>query len=196
MTDTIDAIHNFWFGELDDKGFVTGDQHALWFGASDETDAFCREQFGASLALALEGQLQDWARTDRGLLALVLLLDQFTRNIYRGTAQAFAGDPLALALAQDTIASGRHLRLPLIHRVFLYLPLEHCENLAVQETCVALFEGLAEQAAHPQFDGFTRYAIAHRDVIAQFGRFPHRNAVLGRDSRTAERAYLKVHNGF
>ena len=196
MTNTIEAIHRFWFGELDEHGLCTSDHQALWFGASDATDALCREQFGASLALALKGKLQDWAQTDRGLLALVLLLDQFTRNVHRGKAQAFAGDPLALALAQDTIATGRHLRLPVIHRVFLYLPLEHCEDLAVQENCVALFEALSRQARHPQFDGFTRYAIAHRDVIAQFGRFPHRNAALGRESSAAELAYLAVHGGF
>lgn len=196
MTNTIDAIHNFWFGELDENGFCTSDQHALWFGASDETDAFCREQFDASLALALDGQLQDWAQTDRGLLALVLLLDQFTRNIHRGTAQAFAGDSLALALAQDAITTGRHLDLPAIHRVFLYLPLEHCEDLAVQESCVVLFEALAKQAGHTQFDSFTRYAIAHRDVIAQFGRFVHRNVALGRKSSAEELGYLKEHGGF
>ena len=196
MTDTIDAIHDFWFGDLDDKGLCKSDRHSLWFGASDATDAFCREQFGSSLALALDEQLQIWAGTDRGLTALVLLLDQFTRNIHRGTAQAFAGDPIALALAQDAIATGRHLRLPVIHRVFLYLPLEHCEDLAVQESCVALFKALAQQTGHSQFDGFTRYAVAHRDVIAQFGRFPHRNAALGRKSSAAELAYLKIHGGF
>lgn len=119
MTNTIASIHNFWFGELDQSGLCINDHQALWFGASDETDAFCREQFGASLALALEGKLQGWMQTDRGLLALVALLDQFTRNIHRGTTQAFAGDPAALALAQDMIAAGRHLDLPVIHRVFL-----------------------------------------------------------------------------
>ncbi|MCB1687057.1 MAG: DUF924 domain-containing protein [Halioglobus sp.] len=196
MQDTIEAIHTFWFGELDGSGLSKTDMHSLWFGASAETDAFCREQFGASLALALQGQLQDWAQTDRGLVALVVLLDQFSRNIHRGTAQAFAGDPIALALAQDAIASGRHLQLPAIHRVFLYLPLEHCENLAIQENSVALFGALANEAAHPQFDSFSRYAIAHRDVIARFGRFPHRNEALGREPTTAELAYLKEHGGF
>ncbi len=196
MTETIEAIHGFWFGELDERGLCKTDKHALWFGASEETDAFCREQFSATLALALDGQLDDWAHTDRGLLALVVLLDQFSRNIHRGTAQAFAGDPRALELALESIDSGRHLRLPAIHRVFLYLPLEHCEDLAVQERCVTLFEALSNQAGHPQFAEFTRFAIAHRDVIARFGRFPHRNAVLGRASSAAELAYLDKHGGF
>lgn len=194
--DTIEQIHAFWFGELDESGLCASDHHALWFGASAATDALCHEQFGAPLALARQGQLQDWAQTDRGLIALVVLLDQFSRNIHRGTAQAFAGDPLALALARDAIDSSRHLRLPWIHRVFLYLPLEHCEDLAAQDQCVALFEELARLTGHPQFAGFLRYAIAHREVIAQFGRFPHRNAALGRTSSAAELSFLQEHGGF
>lgn len=196
MTDTIKDIHDFWFGELDESGLCTTDRNGRWFGADDKTDEDCRAQFDTSLALALEGKLGAWAHTDRGLIALVVLLDQLSRNIHRGTAQAFAGDPLALALAQDTIASGHHLRLPAIHRVFLYLPLEHCEDIAVQDKCIRLYEALASETDHPQFAGFNRYALAHRDVIAKFGRFPHRNAVLGRSSSAEELAYLKKHSGF
>jgi uncharacterized protein (DUF924 family) len=196
VTDIIEEIHQFWFGELDENGFCADDRQALWFGASVETDASCRVRFGTALDHARQNKLGDWTHTDRGLVALVVLLDQFSRNIHRGTAQAFAGDALALRLAQDAIAIGRHLQLPAIHRVFLYLPLEHCEALAVQEQCVALFEELARQTGHPQCAGFTRYAAAHRDVIAQFGRFPHRNAILGRASSEAERLFLAQHGGF
>jgi len=196
MTNTITEIHDFWFGELDENGLCKTDRNVLWFGADDATDARCRELFGAPLSLALNGKLDSWEVTDRGLVALVVLLDQFSRNIHRSTAQAFGGDPKALALAQDAIASGRHLALPLIHRVFLYLPLEHSEELALQNQCVALFEELAQLSDHPQFASFTRYAMAHRDVIAQFGRFPHRNAVLGRQSTPDELAYLEHHGGF
>ena len=196
MADTITAIHDFWFGELDEKGLCKTDRNALWFGADAVTDAHCRDRFGAALALALAGELDAWRATDPGLVALVVLLDQFSRNIHRGTVQAFGGDPKALALAQDAIASGRHVRLPLIHRVFLYLPLEHSEELALQHQCVVLFEELERINDHPQFASFTRYAIAHRDVIAQFGRFPHRNAVLQRQSTPDELAYLERHGGF
>jgi uncharacterized protein (DUF924 family) len=196
MTDTIEELHNYWFGELDENGLCVSDRNSLWFGADSATDAACRERFGASLAQARAGKLDGWAQTDRGLVALVVLLDQFSRNIYRGTAQAFAGDPQALALAQRTIAAGHHLRLPVIHRVFLYLPLEHREDAALQELCVTLFEDLARLTDHPQFASFTRYAAAHRDVITRFGRFPHRNAVLGRESSAAELAYLREHGGF
>jgi uncharacterized protein (DUF924 family) len=196
MMDTITEIHDFWFGELDENGVCRTDRNALWFGADEATDAHCRDRFGAALALALAGKLDSWASTDRGLVALVVLLDQFSRNIHRGAAQAFDGDPMALALAQDTIASGRHLCLPVIHRVFLYLPLEHSEDLALQDTCVSLFEELAKASDHAQFASFTRYAAAHRDVIAKFGRFPHRNALLGRQSTPDELAYLEQHSGF
>ena len=196
MTNTITGIHDFWFGELDENGLCKTDRNALWFGADEATDMRCGVLFGASLSHALNGKLDAWEATDRGLVALVVLLDQFSRNIHRGTAQAFGGDPQALALAQDAIASGRHLRLPMIHRVFLYLPLEHSEGLALQNQCVDLFEELALAGDHPQFASFTRYALAHRDVIAQFGRFPHRNAALGRVSSAAEVAYLEQHGGF
>ena len=131
--------------------------------------------------------------------AVVLVLERHCHSGWREIwtpAQAFCGDPLALALAQVSIASGRHLRVPVIHRVFLYLPLEHSEGLALQNQCVALFEELALVSDHPQFASFTRYAIAHRDVIAQFGRFPHRNAALGRTSSVDEISYLEQHRGF
>ncbi len=196
MTDTITDIHDFWFGELDENGLCKTDRNALWFGTNKETDASCRVRFGASLTLALAGKLASWAPTERGLVALVVLLDQFSRNIHRGTAQAFGGDALALALAEQAIASGHHLRLPTIHRVFLYLPLEHSEDLVLQNTCVALFDELEKVGDHPQFARFTHYARAHRDVIAKFGRFPHRNAVLGRESKPGELEYLEQHGGF
>jgi len=196
MTDNITEIHDFWFGDLDENGLCTTDRNALWFGADEQTDVTCRVRFGAPLVLALDGNLDSWVNTDRGLIALVVLLDQFSRNIHRGTAQAFGGDPRALALAQDAIASNRHLRLPVIHRVFLYLPLEHSEEFALQNQCVDLFEELMRVGNHPQFASFTRYAKSHRDVIAQFGRFPHRNAALGRTSSAGEIAYLEQHGGF
>ncbi len=144
----------------------------------------------------MAGGLQDWEASDRGLVALVVLLDQFTRNIYRGTPAAFSGDARALALAQHCIVHGHHQRLPAIHQVFLYLPLEHAEDLDVQEECVSLFEELAGITGLAQIADFTRYAVAHRDVIARFGRFPHRNDILGRTSTAEELDYLKTNGGF
>ncbi|TDG12934.1 DUF924 domain-containing protein [Seongchinamella unica] len=196
MQPDIAQIHDFWFGPLTDEGMCAADRHDLWFRASDSTDRLCRDRFGLLVTSALEGQLADWPDSDPGLIALVLLLDQFTRNIYRGTPQAFAGDERALALAQHCIAHGHHQRLPAIHQVFLFMPLEHCENLEVQDECVELFTQLQAITGLEQVASFCRYAIAHRDVIAQFGRFPHRNAILGRDSTPGELNYLEQHGGF
>ena len=196
METTIDEIHDFWFGELDENGLCTSDRNSLWFGANPDTDSACRARFGEALDQAQRGELDHWTQSDRGLVALVVLLDQFSRNIHRGTPQAYAGDPRALALAQQAIHSGRHLRLPLMHRLFMYLPLEHCEDLAVQEQCVALFEAMAQATGLPQFKDVVRHSSAHRDVIARFGRFPHRNAILGRTSSAEELAWVAEHGGF
>jgi len=192
----INAIHRFWFGTLDEQGLADPAHQRLWFSASAETDDALRERFGHLVEQALAGSLGGWCDGDNGLIALVLLLDQFTRNIYRDTAGAFAGDGRALDLARTAIAAGRHRTLPLIHRVFLYLPLEHSEDLAVQDECLELFAELSRDASPGHVDDFARYARAHRDVIARFGRFPHRNAILGRSSSAAELDYLAQHGGF
>ena len=125
-----------------------------------------------------------------------MLLDQFPRNIYRGTANAFSGDDRSLIVATQAIALNRHKDMPLIHRVFLYLPLEHSEDLVAQEQCVTLFEELVSITGLDQMTGFSRYAVAHRDVIARFGRFPHRNAILERQSTASEIEHMATHGGF
>lgn len=196
MRSEIDDIHQFWFGRLDEAGMAEPQQQKLWFSANDAIDDALRQRFGALVERALAGELQEWADHDTGLIALVLLLDQFTRNIFRGTARAFAGDPTALVLARDAIAAGRHQQLPAIHRVFLYLPLEHSEDLAAQDECLRLFRELQQAADSDQVAGFTRYALAHREIIAQFGRFPHRNAILDRESTPEELEHLAQHGGF
>lgn len=196
MTTTIADIHAYWFGELDERGLAAPQRHALWFKASAQTDRDCRERFGKLVAAAVAGDLQDWEQADDGLVALILLLDQFTRNIHRGTARAFAGDARALSLAREAVTSGRYRRLPAIHQAFLYMPLEHCEDLATQDECLRLFAALERDAGSASVAGFTRYARAHREVIAQFGRFPHRNAILGRESTPAELEHLAQHGGF
>ena len=192
----IDDILIFWFGPLNSEGLCKPEQHELWFKSSANTDNQCDALFGAAVQRAIAGKLDEWAGSDRGLLALILLLDQFPRNIYRATPAAFSGDPRALSLALQAIADNRHLGIPLIHRVFLYLPLEHSEDEAVQEQCVALFEEMAVATGLAQMADFKRYAVAHRDVIARFGRFPHRNAILGRQSTPAETEHIATHGGF
>lgn len=173
-----------------------GNRGELWFGGGPDTDELCRQRFGALCEDAIGGGLRHWEDCDVGVVALLLLLDQMPRNIHRGSARAFAGDPRALALSREWVNHGHYLRLPAIHQVFLFMPLEHSENLEDQETCVTLFEQLAVTTGSELLLAFSRYAVAHRDVVARFGRFPHRNAVLGRASSAGEAAWLEEHGGF
>jgi uncharacterized protein (DUF924 family) len=196
MTEDIEAVLDFWFGELDDTGMPRRERGSLWFRKDPATDRRIREGFGVHVERALDGELESWAGRDRGLVALVLLLDQFPRNLFRDSPRAFSGDSRALALAQDHIAAGHHRRLPAVHQAFLFMPLEHSEDLDAQEECVTLFRELEDITGLPLLGDFLRYAEAHRDVIARFGRFPHRNALLGRESTPEELDYLRRHGGF
>ena len=159
--------------------------HAAWFAKDDGFDAAIRTRFEAAHHAAARGELNDWARDWQGTLALLLLLDQFPRNLFRGSAHAFATDGLALHIARQAIAAGLDRQAPLDLRVFFYLPLEHSEALADQDRCVALCEALDAQGGD-----WTPWARLHRDIIARFGRFPHRNAMLGRTMTDEEQAYI------
>ncbi len=180
------AVLDFWFGTPGSDEY--GTQRALWFRKRDETDAHIRAQFGALTATALDGGLRDWDASTRGLLARILVLDQFTRNIHRNTPRAFAGDPLAREAARQLIDSGAHEQLTPVERIFVYLPLEHAEDARLQAESVQLFQTLAD--AHAGFASTLDYALRHQEVIARFGRFPHRNAILGRTSSAQEADYL------
>lgn len=191
---------DWWFGAAagadadTTAGAVAARRNGLWFGKRDSQDAEARERFGAQVEQALAGGLGDWAGQPDGWLALILLLDQLPRMIYRNTPRAFAGDARAQALVTEGLARGFAERLPAIRQVFVYLVLEHCEDLAAQEQAVARFQALLDAAAADEcelFAGFLDYAEQHREVIARFGRFPHRNPILGRPSSVAESAYLK-----
>lgn len=161
---------------------------------SPANDQAVKDHFSATLIAATAGQLDHWADTPRGRLALVIVLDQFPHHIHRDQPQAFATDPQALALSLEALARGEDRQLTPIERVFLYLPLEHAESVAMQERSVALYEQLATEATADErtlFDDFLNYARQHRDVVARFGRFPHRNSILGRPSTTDELEFLK-----
>jgi uncharacterized protein (DUF924 family) len=197
--ETGEAVLRYWFGSPRPDGRVAEECARRWFAAGEETDAFIRERFGRSLERAAGGELADWALTPRGRLALIVLLDQFSRNVHRGTSRAFAHDALALRLCVDGIAAGMDRELAPIERAFFYMPLQHAEDREAQRRSVACLECLAEEAPPAlveQLRGFLDYARRHREVIERFGRFPHRNAVLGRPSTPEERAFLAEHEGF
>lgn len=184
---------NWWFGEGATASEIAGEKSRLWFGYKAEQDQEARQRFGALTDQAIAGELDDWTASPHGWLALVLLLDQLPRMIHRGTPKAFAGDEHALQLVRDGMAHGGDVLLAPIQRVFIYLVLEHTEILSVQEMAVAQFQlllDIAEPSDRPVFADFLDYAERHRRVIARFGRFPHRNEVLGRASSEAELAFL------
>jgi len=188
-----DLLH-WWFGQGTSATEIAAEKQRLWFGYRPQQDAEARERFGALVEQALNGDLQDWAELPEGWLALVLLLDQLPRMIHRDTPRAFAGDERAQQLVRDGLTHGGDMLLSPIQRVFIYLVLEHAENLAVQDLAVAHFTALRDIAAeHEQalFRDFLDYAERHREVISRFGRFPHRNAILGRDSSDAEQSFLQ-----
>jgi uncharacterized protein (DUF924 family) len=166
---------------------------ANWFAKDPAFDEEIRRRFAAAVEDAAHGRLDAWADTPAGRLALLILLDQFPRNLHRGEARAWAADVKAQRVALSGLDEGFDQALPQLQRLFAYLPLEHAEDMGLQQRSVALFEALHAQAPaaeRARFAEFVDYARRHREVIARFGRFPHRNAVLGRDSTAAEREYL------
>ena len=193
----IDDILNFWFGEdfenLDDST-VAGRQSKLWWGKDAEVDTDMQHLFEARVQAAGDRQLDDWARSAPGRLALILWTDQFTRNIHRDTPAMFGLDGLARTLCVEGLEAATDASLRPIQRVFFYLPLEHSENADDQAWCVDLMHGLAREVPEHQrqtFESFVDYARAHQRIIDRFGRFPHRNAILGRESTAQEIEFLK-----
>lgn len=176
----------FWFGEPGTAGF--GKARPAWFRKDPAFDAEIRRRFLALHARAALGECDGWRDDPDSLLALIVVLDQFSRNLYRDDPRAFSQDAAALACAQLMIDRGWDAaRLP-VERQFAYLPFEHAEDLALQDRSVALFSALE---AFPETRGLTEWAEKHRVIIRRFGRFPHRNAALGRESTPEEAAFLR-----
>jgi uncharacterized protein (DUF924 family) len=184
MTASAQDVLDFWFA----------DENAVrWFMGDAGFDETIRDRFAATLDAASAGDLDAWARTPHGWLALLIVLDQFSRNVYRGDARAYAQDGKAQALALEGLERRDDEALSPLERVFAYLPLEHAEDLSLQWRSVTLFRALALQAtplARGQYENFLDYARRHCEVVARYGRFPQRNAALGRPSTQDELAYL------
>jgi uncharacterized protein (DUF924 family) len=184
---TAQEILDFWFLPPTADGY--GKARDQWFRKDDAFDTVIRTRFGALIEQAMAGGLREWDQQGpAGTLARILLLDQFTRNAYRGTPASFGGDALALAAAERLADSGADQALLPVQRWFAYMPFEHAEDARMQERSVALFTALA--AANEGYEGVLDYAHRHRGVIARFGRFPHRNEILGRASSADEIAFL------
>jgi len=182
-----DAVLDFWFGAPGSSDY--GSARRAWFSKDTDFDATIRQRFGALVERALRGELEAWADAPRSALAQILLLDQFTRNAFRGTARAFAGDARALAAASRMVGARQDEALSPLMRAFVYLPFEHAEAMAMQDEAVRLFGKLVAEV--PEHADMLDYAHRHRAVIARFGRFPHRNEILGRRSTAEEIAFVK-----
>ena len=180
------AVLDFWFGEPGSDGY--GSPRKVWFSKDAAFDRRIENSFGAAVEQALSGELDGWAADPCNALARIILLDQFTRNIFRGDKRSFAGDPQALAAAGAAVGAGFDAAAPPFMRAFFYMPFEHSEALPKQDESVRRFARLAAEA--PAFEDMFAFAKRHRDVIERFGRFPHRNAMLGRVSTCEELVYL------
>lgn len=186
-------VLDYWFGKLEGPCTFPGDRAQLWWAGGEAVDAEIRERFGALFEQATSGALDDWQRTPRAALALVILLDQFSRNLGRGTPAAFANDDKALACCEAALQQGHDRALFPLERAFLYMPMMHAESREMATKCVAAFQRLSREIKE-QCPGdapdFLTHAEQHASVVERFGRYPHRNEILGRPSSAEEREFL------
>jgi uncharacterized protein (DUF924 family) len=190
---------DFWFGPRPYTVTALRERMHYWFGGDgpelvEMRDRDLESRFGELAARALAGELGSWADSPRRRLALILLLDQLPRNIHRGSAEAFAGDATAAALAEEGLAQAADAALDVVERIFFYMPLQHAESIELQELSVAAYRRLqieSPPALNDIFDSTLDYAVLHRDIVQRFGRFPHRNAALGRGSTPEEQLWLE-----
>jgi len=197
MSDKCSEILDFWFGQNVDHGLPEKDRQARWFSVDPQADELIRSRFSEDLEAAANGQYSHWCSDPSGRLAVIILLDQFSRNIYRGTARAFAYDAQAVELVFEGLELGHDQQLIATHRIFFYMPLEHSERLSHQKRCLELFQQFYSQydpAIANTLKGNLAFAQQHLDIIERFGRFPHRNSLLGRVSTAQEVAYLEQTN--
>lgn len=190
------AVLEYWFGDLKDGEAPTDEVIARWWGKDPETDDYIRENFGRDIEEAARGGLHGWGETPRGTLALIIVLDQFSRNVYRDDPRAFAEDGPALETAVRGIEKGFDKELHPVMRVFFYMPFMHSEDMAMQERSLALFRGIEDEFSHvpdvaEMLSGNRDYAERHYDIVKRFGRYPHRNRILGRESTPEEIEFLK-----
>lgn len=199
VDDTPEAILHFWFGDSITEGIEATARFNSWFQPTPKHDALLRDRFVATVERAVAGEFDHWVESPLGSLALIILLEQLTRTIYRGTRGAFATDARASAIALQGIERQFDLGLTLIERVIFYIPFEHAENLEMQDRCVGYFQQL-DDLATPEFKEITAACVVssreHREVICKFGHFPHRNGVLGRSSTDEELEWVEHHHGW
>ncbi|MBT8470404.1 MAG: DUF924 domain-containing protein [Myxococcales bacterium] len=194
MTDPLEGILDFWFGELNEHGCSSPEHRKRWWTKSDAFDEAIQSHFLDDYEAIAAGEREAWRSTARGALAYIIVLDQFSRNMFRGTPKMFASDELAREVCREGLDAGFDAELSFDERVFFYLPLEHGESMEDLELCMELFDGLVDSAPQP-LEGDARYyldfALRHKAIIERFGRYPHRNEILGRATSDEEAKFLE-----
>ncbi|QVL55187.1 MAG: DUF924 domain-containing protein [Simkaniaceae bacterium] len=191
----IEEILEFWFGKIENPEDFPVDRLDLWFKKDEAVDTKIKQTFGH----LLEEDLKEWDKEVKGRLAHLLILDQFSRHIHRGKPESFHYDPQSLALVIEGLGKGMDQELLPVERAFFYMPLQHIEDPKVQDLSVKCYKRLfvdAPESVKSMYHEFYKYALRHQEPIATFGRFPHRNSILGRTSSTEEEAYLKKEGSF
>lgn len=194
LSNNSEAIISYWLGSTDLNPAEFKTQQKLWYHSKPETDSYIRRRFGSDLASAENGNLSHWKNTAEGSLALVILLDQFSRNLYRGTPTVYGNDAQAQDVVVSLLERDGHLSFNIPAQIMFYHPLHHAENLAFQRQAVSVFEEMLEHAPdewQETISGNLSFFKNHCDIISRFGRFPHRNTILGRQSTPEECRYLK-----
>lgn len=195
ITATIDELLDFWFDDAERSPEHAERRDKVWFESAPEFDREITARYAPLYERAAAGELEAWRRSETGSLALILVLDQLPRNMFRGTARAFATDALAVEVALELIDAARDQALRPLQQLFAYMPLQHAEDSKIQSLSIRVNRQLLAQVDppwRPLFETYFRYAELHADIIARFGRFPHRNRALGRPSSAAEVAYLEA----
>ena len=193
-TEKIEDILKFWFGRVEETIVPSENRAKIWFGESEEIDAEIHQKFSDDLKRSTLGEYDGWCEMPRGQLAMIILLDQYSRHIHRNTLQAYAQDKKALSICLQGIKDEKDHALSLIERVFYYFPLLHSEQLSYQEQSIRVYQNLSDLAFSETrviYDSFLKFANHHYTIIKNFGRFPQRNKILGRESTSEEIAYLK-----
>lgn len=194
LMETAESILHFWFGGSTDDAEVIREKWDLWWQKNFRVDDEIRKRFEATLLAEHQGERESWGKSPRGQLARIIVLDQFPRNMYRGTLRAFAFDERARALAREALEQGADMRLRPVERAFVYMPFEHSETREDQITSRRLFTALMDDVSDSQkslFQNLLDYTLKHKAIIDRFGRFPHRNVLLGRQSTPEEIEFLK-----
>lgn len=188
-----DEVLEFWFADALESPAAAAARSSFWFGSDPATDSLIWKLYADTVTDAAAGHYDDWLQTARGRLALIIVLDQFPRNIFRGTAEVYRYDPLVITLAQAGVALGQLAGLTVPEQAFYLMPYQHSEDLEVQRAGVALMQAMVSEALPEWQDsarGFSDFAMRHYDIVESYGRFPHRNKVLGRNSTKAETRFL------